>query len=227
MIKRSPGQFLAKARTEVLPATWPTAVAQQPCSHSQKKCINAERLWRNGFGNSKWFHRGLICKSSQKRSTELMKVYEKSSCEVVPGSYFLPANSTWGGTAASLWWRCKVVHTDWAQGVLRGPCTRTRSEPFTCPGRRKKRKKKIELIKKMSCESVVLFEYFSTLYMKEHIFLRDIIISLIISFFPIDQHRFSVQNVSAWRVKCPEMTLSRYGALQTQLIWFWLDLNAC
>lgn len=30
--------------------------------------------------------------------------------------------------------------------------------------------KKIELIKKMSCESVVLFEYFSTLFMKVRIF---------------------------------------------------------
>lgn len=86
---------------------------------------------------------------------------QKSSCEVVPGSYF--CQRTLHGerqrclcdedakllTLIGLRDAARALHTD-SLGTLHLPW-------------KKKEKEKIELIKKVSYESVVLFKYFSTL----------------------------------------------------------------
>lgn len=117
-----------------------------------------------------------------------MKVYQKKAA----------ADSSRGGTTASLWWGCKVVDAHRAQGCCEGLAHGLARTPSPAlEEEEEKEKGEIELIiKKMSYEPAVLFECFSTLFMKVCTFLRDIIISLIISLPPplIYQHRFSFQN---------------------------------
>lgn len=95
---------------------------------------------------------------------------QKSSCKVVPGSYFCQRTLHGEGqrclcdedaksfTLIGLRDAARALHTD---------SLRTLHLPW-----KKKEKEKILLIKKMSYESVVLFEYFyifSKLFMKVHI----------------------------------------------------------
>lgn len=151
-----------------------------------------------------------------------MKVYEKGAVKLCLAVIFCQRTLHGEAQTVSLWWRCKVVHTDWVQGCCERLAHRLTQNPS--PALEEERKGKNRTNKEdvlWVCSRIWIF---STLFMKVCIFLRDVIISPLISFFAISQHRFSFQNVNARRVKFVTIRRSTNTA-NSILTWFKCLLN--